>query len=93
MMNYLKYYIVLKDDIDGYKNIMIQSLGSQHIYIRMSLDDSKGIMVFSEDIAPQGLTPYTKEEMLVIVNGPEWTTISVTPSITPTISVTPTPSS
>jgi hypothetical protein len=54
---------------------MIESLNSQHIYIRMSLDNTKGLMVFKESIAPQGLTPYTKEEMLVIVSGPEWTTI------------------
>ena len=75
MIEDLRYYIVLKDDIDGYKTLMIESLGSQHIYIRMSLDDTKGIMMCKESIAPQWLTPYTKEEMLVIVSGPEWTTI------------------
>ena len=75
MIDDLKYYIVLQDNIDGYKSLMIESLNSQHIYIRMSLDNTKGIMVFKESIAPQGLTPYTKEEMLVIVSGPEWTTI------------------
>jgi hypothetical protein len=75
MIEDLRYYIVLKHEIDGYKSLMIESLGSQHIYIRMSLDDTKGIMMFKESIAPQGLTPYTKEEMLVIVSGPEWTII------------------
>jgi hypothetical protein len=75
MIDDLRYYIILQDDIDGYKSLMIESLNSQHIYIRMSLDNTKGIMVFKESIAPQGLTPYTKEEMLVIVSGPEWTTI------------------
>jgi hypothetical protein len=75
MIDDLRYYIILQDDIDGYKSLMIESLNSQHIYIRMSLDNTKGLMVFKESIAPQGLTPYTKEEMLVIVSGPEWTTI------------------
>ncbi len=75
MIDDLRYYIVLHDDIDGYKSLMIESLNSQNIYIRMSLDNTKGIMMFKESIAPQGLTPYTKEEMLVIVSGPEWITI------------------
>ncbi len=75
MIDDLKYYIILQDDIDGYKSLMTESLNSQNIYIRMSLDNTKGIMMFKESIAPQGLTPYTKEEMLVIVSGPEWITI------------------
>ena len=75
MIEDLRYYIIPSDNIEEYKPLMIESLNTQNIYIRMSLDDTKGIMVFSDSLAPQGVTPYTKEEMLVIVSGPEWTTI------------------
>ena len=75
MIDDLRYYIIPLDNIEEYKPLMIESLNTQNIYIRMSLDDTKGIMVFSDSLAPQGVTPYTKEEMLVIVSGPEWTTI------------------
>jgi hypothetical protein len=75
MIEDLRYYIIPSDNIEEYKPLMIQSLNTQNIYIRMSLDETLGIMIFAEHLAPQGLTPYTKEEMLVIVSGPEWTTI------------------
>lgn len=72
-MNTLKYYIIPWDKIEDFKPLMIESLKTQNIYVRMSLDATLGIMIFAEHLAPQGLTPYTKAEMTEIVSGPDWT--------------------
>jgi hypothetical protein len=72
-MNTLKYYIIPSDKIEDLKPLMIESLKTQNIYVRMSLDATLGIMIFTEELAPVEYQGYTKAEMSEIVSGPDWT--------------------
>tara|TARA_R110000868_G_scaffold180292_1_gene420880 strand:- start:92 stop:325 length:234 start_codon:yes stop_codon:yes gene_type:complete len=72
MIGALKYYIIPKDKIAEYTPIMGESFGHNNIYIRMSLDQKKGIMLFLEELAPKDFTAYDQIEMLKITDGPEW---------------------
>lgn len=72
-MNTLKYYIIPSDKIEDLKPLMIESLKTQNIYVRMSLDATLGIMIFTEEIKPVEYQGYTKAEMSEIVSGPDWT--------------------
>jgi hypothetical protein len=72
MIGALKYYIIPKEKIAEYTPIMEESFGHNNIYIRMSLDQKKGIMLFLEELAPKDFTAYDQIEMLKITEGPEW---------------------
>lgn len=72
-MNTLKYYIIPSDKIEDFKPLMIESLKTQNIYVRMSLDATLGIMIFTEELTPVEYQGYTKAEMTEIVSAPDWT--------------------
>ena len=72
MIEGLEYYIIPQDKIVEYIPLMEQSFGHDNIYVRMSLDQTKGIMLFLKELAPQGYTAYSESEMLKITDGPEW---------------------
>ena len=72
MIEGLKYYIIPHDEIAEYIPLMEESFGHDNIYVRMQLDQTKGIMLFLEELAPKGFTAYSKSEMLEITDGPEW---------------------
>ena len=74
-MNTIKYYIVPLEKIEELKPLMIESLNSQNIYIRMNIEGTLGIMMFIEELAPVDYPGYTKLEMAEIVSGPDWTNI------------------
>lgn len=71
----IKYYIVPLEKIEELKPLMIESLNSENIYIRMNIEGTLGIMTFTEELAPVDYQGYTKLEMAQIVSGPDWTNI------------------
>jgi hypothetical protein len=71
----IKYYIVPLEKIEELKPLMIESLNTQNIYIRMNIEGTLGIMTFTEELAPVEYLGYTKIEMAQIVSGPDWTNI------------------
>lgn len=74
-MNKIKYYIIPLDKIEELKPLMIESLNSENIYIRMNIEGTLGIMTFTEELAPVDYPGYSKLEMVQIVSGPDWTNI------------------
>lgn len=74
-MNKIKYYIIPLDKIEELKPLMIKSLNTENIYIRMNIEGTLGIMTFTEELAPVDYQGYTKLEMVQIVSGPDWTNI------------------
>lgn len=68
----MKYYIIPQNKIAEYTPLMKQSLGNDNIWIRMSVDGSEGLMEFTEELAPEGYTGYTVEEIREIMLTPEW---------------------
>jgi len=71
----IKYYIVPLEKIEELKPLMIESLNSENIYIRMNIEGTLGIMTFTEELAPVAYQGYTKLEMAQIVSGPDRTNI------------------
>lgn len=69
----MKYYILEKTKIAEYTPAMEQSFGHNNISIRMSLDDTKGLMQFTDELAPGGITGYDSEIVKEILKTSEWT--------------------
>ena len=72
MIQSLKYYIIPKDEINDYINLMIASFGHDNIFVRLSLDETEGIMLFTNKLAPEGFPAYSESDMLKITDGPKW---------------------
>ena len=68
----MKYYIVNSEEIEMYTPNMVSSFGHANIFIRKSIDEAFGLMEFTEELAPEGYTGYTVEEIREIMLTPEW---------------------
>lgn len=77
----LMYYIIPSGETSSYESNMINSLGSPDINIRMSLDNTSGLMMFKPPYVPNAYSGngYTLDEIKIIMNTEEWSSGSTEP--------------
>ena len=68
----MKYYIIEQEKITKYLPLMEQSFGHTNISVSMNLDESVGLMQFTDELAPKGYTSYTNKEIQDILRNSQW---------------------
>tara|TARA_R110001606_G_scaffold174740_4_gene321335 strand:- start:1623 stop:1841 length:219 start_codon:yes stop_codon:yes gene_type:complete len=68
----MNYYIIPQDKIESYLPLMKESFKHNNVWIRMNLSNTEGLMEFTDELAPEGYTAYSREEIQVILITDAW---------------------
>jgi hypothetical protein len=68
----MNYYIIPQDKIESYLPLMKESFKHDNVWIRMNLRNTEGLMEFTDDLAPEGYTAYSHEEIQEILVTDDW---------------------
>lgn len=76
----MKYYIIPQSEVEKLLPKSKQSFGHENVKPGYSLDGTKAIMQFTDELAPQDMHGYTTEEIKAILRKSEWTEESELPA-------------
>lgn len=76
----MKYYIIPQSEVEKLLPKSKQSFGHENVKPGYSLDGTKAIMQFTDELAPKDMHGYTTEEIKAILRKSEWTEESELPA-------------